>query len=163
MSLDDLLGLLFLLIFVVGPVLKGLLQGSEETPLLEPEEAPTPPPKTEEARAEAAKPEPPPAPEPGEAAVPDPAAGGREAVKPELAPAPKPLPEAEGLRLEPMAKAEAVRAPQPAAARAPEAPPPKPKRKRFGLSFTRGGILEGVVWHEILSEPRARRRWKPKR
>ncbi|HFB39462.1 MAG TPA: hypothetical protein ENJ76_03515 [Oceanithermus sp.] len=125
MSLDDLLGLLFLLVFVVGPVLKGLLKGSQEAPLLE-VELPEPP-------SEAEAPPPPPA-EPR-----------RPRVRP-VAVAP--------------AEVEAAPEPEPAPAEA------APKARRTGglkLRFDRGGILEGVVWHEILSEPRARRRWKPKR
>ena len=128
MSLDDLLGLLFLLVFVVGPVLKGLLKGSQEAPLLEVE---LPEPPSEE-----------------EAPPPPPAEPRRPRVRPVAIPPSEPAPAP----------------PEPE----PEPPPPtEPKpagaRPKLGLRFHRGAILEGVVWHEILSEPRARRRWKPKR
>ncbi len=124
MSLDDLLGLLFLLVFVVGPVLKGLLKGSQEAPLLEVE---LPEPPSEE-----------------EAPPPPPAEPRRPRVRPVAIPPSEPAPAP----------------PEPE----PKAPAPRARRpRRLKLRFDRGGILEGVVWHEILSEPRARRRWKPKR
>jgi len=120
LSLDDLLGLLFLLVFVVGPILKGLLKGSQEAPLLEVElEGP---PLEEE-----------------------------------------PPPEPRGPRVRPVAVAPPEPAPAPSEPE-PAAPATRARRpRRLKLRFDRGGILEGVVWHEILSEPRARRRWKPKR
>ncbi len=146
MSLDDLLGLLFLLVFVVGPILKGLLKGSQEAPLLEAE-----------------LPEP-----PSEVEAPPPADSRRPRVRPvaipssEPAPAPpEPEPKVERPRVRPVQLA-----PPPEPEPEPP-PPPEPKpagaRPKLGLRFHRGAILEGVVWHEILSEPRARRRWKPKR
>jgi len=125
LSLDDLLGLLFLLVFVVGPILKGLFQGSGEAPLFEVE--------LEEPPAE-----------------------------PEAAPRP-PEPETKGEQ----PRVRPVRVAPPPERKRPSSPPPEPKSKgaraKLKLRFRRGSILEGVVWHEILSEPRARRRWKPKR
>jgi len=126
LSLDDLLGLLFLLVFVVGPILRGLLRGSGEAPLLEIELEE--PPVESEVRPPAAMPEP-------------------ERAKTEVQPVPV-MPRAE---------------PEPT----PPSPPPERRSERAArklrLDLHRGGILEGIVWHEILSEPRVRRRWKPKR
>ena len=119
MKLDDLLGLLFFLLFILAPVVKGLLK--REAPL-ETELLPPPPP-------------PPPEEEPEKKAKP---------------PRPRPV---------------VVAAPSPGAE--PEAQPPparkRRKKKRRTLRVRPGGILEGIVWHEILSEPRGKRPWKPKR
>jgi len=118
---DDLLGLLFLLVFLVLPALRGVLtRGAPEA--AEPAETP-PPPK-------------PPTP-------PDGRKQGRRPV-----PEPRPV----------------AAAPEPAETPVPVAPPPETKEARgFRIRFEERAILEGIVWHEILSEPRARRRWKPKR
>ncbi len=121
MKWDDLLGLLFLVIFLVLPALRGVLtRGAPEA--AEPTEPPPPP-----------KPPGPP--------------GRREQ---EERPIPEPRPVAT--------------APEPPGPPVPAAPPPEAKGGRgFRIRFEERAILEGIVWHEILSEPRARRRWKPKR
>ncbi len=121
MKWDDLLGLFFLVVFLVLPALRGLLRSSppEEGELLFPPEAAPPPPPPRERPKPKAKPE----------------------VRPVvLAPEPEP---------------------EPAPAKA--APRGKAKKPRLRLEFEESAILKGIVWHEILSEPRARRRWKPKR
>jgi len=120
LKLDDLLGLLFVLFFIVGPVLKGLFQKERVPEILE--EA---------------------FPEPPEEEVPP-----REKRKPEPVP------------VRPVAVAPAPSEPAPPAA---EEPPPARRPKKLGLRLTRNAIVKGIVWHEILSEPRAKRRWPPKR
>jgi len=115
---DDLLGLLFLLVFLVLPALRGVLrrEAAEEAELLFPPGLP-PEEAGEEREKEAKRP-----------------------VRPRpVATAPKPPP-----------------APVPELERASGKP-------RLRIGFEERAILKGIVWHEILSEPRARRRWKPKR
>ena len=138
MQLDDILGLFFLLFFVVIPVLRGLFAKGEVVVELEPPPEPEaiPEPKPE------AEPKPIPEPEPK--------------PKPYLEPEPRPMVAEPRWREEPKEKA-------------PPPPPPKAKpeakkapRERGLLDFERGAILEGIIWHEVLSEPRAKRRWRPK-
>jgi len=120
LTLDDLLGLIFVLVFIVGPILKGLFQRDEVLEL--PEEA------------FPAEETPPPPPEP-------PKAKERVPVRP-VAVAPKPA------------------EPEPSP---PPAEPRHKRRKKLKLGVGGDAIVEGIVWHEILSEPRAKRRWQPKR
>lgn len=122
MKFDDLIGLLFVLFFIVVPVLKGLFQreAAPEAPLFEED-----------------LPEPEPAPQP-------------EPKRPERVPT------------RPVVVAPKKKAEEPPAAEEPLArPQSRPKKPR--LRFDRDAIVEGIVWHEILSEPRAKRRWQPKR
>ena len=120
MKLDDLLGLLFVLFFIVGPVLKGLFRRDEAPGY--PQEAP------------------------GE----------------EVPPAP---PKPQRREPEPVPVRPVAAAPAPSESESPttEGPPPASRPKKLGLRLTRNAIVKGIVWHEILSEPRAKRRWPPKR
>jgi len=119
LSLDDLLGLIFVLFFIVAPVLKGLFVREEipevvlEDDLLEPEPEPEP-------------------------------------KRPERVPT------------RPVMVAPKKKAEEPPAVEEPPAQSP-PRSKKLKLRFNRDAIVEGIVWHEILSEPRAKRRWQPKR
>jgi len=117
LKLDDLLGLIFFLLFILAPVVKGLLKREAplETELLPP---PPPPPPEEKPRA-----------------------------KPK-APRPRPVAIATPSRETPKEAAE---------------PKIRRRKKRRGLRVKPDGILEGIVWHEILSEPRGKQPWKPKR
>jgi len=110
LKLDDLLGLLFFLFFILAPVVKGLMK--REAPLETELLPPPPPPPPEEKPDEKAKP-----------------------------PQPRPV----------------------VVAASPPEPAPVLKKKRRALRVKPDGILEGIVWHEILSEPRGKRPWKPKR
>ena len=133
MSFDDLLGLLFLLFFVVLPTLKGLFSREDEVVVVEEPEAP------------GAEPD-----------LPEPSAKEPPVV----------VKEAEPLREEPRVVVREAQTPPPPSAEEPtkgvEAPP-KPRGQKPLLDFDRGAIVKGIIWHEVLSEPRAKRRWQPKR
>jgi len=113
LKLDDLIGIFFLLAFVVLPVVRSLLVGEE--------------PKAPEPEAQ-----PPGEPEPRPAAEPP----------PQAPPEPSPV------------------------AAAPEPPrvgePGERRGRKSPLALGKGAILKGIIWHEVLSEPRGRRRWRPK-
>ncbi|WP_337844203.1 hypothetical protein [Thermus sp.] len=125
MSLDDLLGLLFLLLFVILPALQGLSRKSPppgfplDLPEPEPPSLPKPRPKR--------RPRPPTTPERPLEATPEPPrsleAAPREALKVTFREAQE------------------------------EAERPKRKRPRL-LSTTKNEILKGMVWHEILKPPK---------
>ena len=126
MSLGDLLGLLFLLFFVILPALQGLRRAP-----------PTPPVFPEEPF-----PEPRPAPKPKPKAKPRP--------KPPPAPAPEPKgPEGESLErlLPPERTPLEVRFRE----EVEETPTPKKRAKRL-VSTDPESLLKGVIWHEILKK-----------
>ena len=126
MSLSDLLGLLFLLFFVILPALQGLRRapptppGFPEEPFPEPRPAPKPKPKAKP------RPKPPPALEPK----------GPEGESLErLLPPERTLLEM-GFREE-----------------VEETPTPKRRAKRL-VSTDPESLLKGVIWHEILKKPK---------
>lgn len=133
MSLDDLLGLLFLLFFIVIPALQGLSRrGQPPTPPVFPEELPLPEP---EPRPKARpKPRPRPTPPP---------------------PAPAPLREGkgEGASLERSPSPERTPLEVRFREAAPEEALQKAPRKKL-IATDRENLLKGVIWHEILKKPR---------
>lgn len=151
MGLDDLLGLLFLFFFVVLPALQGLLRrGRQMPPDFEPEEILLP---GEERRPPAQPPQssapPPPSPAP---ASPPPAS---QPPKPKtLRPRrPKSLEEIERERLARSSRAPLAKEPLQAGLEQTKAGARTSTQRAFPTS-TRA-ILNGVVWHQILAEPRS--------
>ncbi|GLV47362.1 hypothetical protein TJA_05340 [Thermus sp. LT1-2-5] len=124
MSLDDLLGLLFLLFFIVIPALQGLRR-APSTPPSFPEDLPLPEPLPRPKR----KPKP----------------------KPVLPPSPPPAREGESLeRIQsPERERLEVRFREEVAEEAKQ----KPAQKRL-LTTDRKSLLKGVIWHEILKKPK---------
>jgi len=121
---DDLIGILFLLLFIVGPALKGLFKPGE--PLIE-----------VEAAEEAGPPE--------------------EGLRPKAPSQPAAAPPTPPVREAPAA-AEPVRPSPPS--------PPEERRsadklpgggkrrvRKLGLRTGKRAVLNGMLWHEILSEP----------
>ncbi|MFN3180168.1 MAG: hypothetical protein ACK41R_08510 [Thermus sp.] len=132
MSLDDLLGLLFLLFFIVIPALQGLSRRGQPPP--------TPPGFPEEL----------PVPEP--LPRPKPKARPKPKVPPPSSLPPPRKPEAESLERPSSLER------QPLEVRFREASPPeeegkKPPRKKL-LTTDGESILKGVIWHEILKKPK---------
>jgi hypothetical protein len=129
MSLDDLLGLLFLLFFVLIPALQGLLRRPptpQDLPLPEAPEAPPQAPVRPRPKAQR-PPKPPPAKEP-----------------PKREPRLEAPPQAAFSGLESRLMSSGL-----------EEEAAKPKRKKPKLVRTEGNeILKGVIWHEILKKPR---------
>ncbi|WP_457628742.1 hypothetical protein [Oceanithermus sp.] len=170
MKFDDIIGLLFLLFFIVGPILRGFFRPSE--PLIE----------VELPEVEPAEPAQPPAqqPAPQQAAPAKPAAQpeSRPAASPTAAPGSTPTPvvqkdtaqraegHAAGARSRQRNKVAQLDASEMAASeqRAFATRQNRP-RGRSGLKTHRRAIVNGMLWHEILSEPaslrhRVRRRRK---
>jgi len=138
---DDLIGILFLLFFIVGPALKGLFKPSE--PLIE-VELPEIEPEPEAAAPAQPKPRPTPQQE-STAPVPvSPAADKNNVAVPPPAPANE-------MGQKPAAK--------------PESLPDGGRRRvrKLGLKTGRRAVLNGMLWHEILSEPVALKRLKQRR
>ncbi|GAB5602499.1 hypothetical protein FJNA_10240 [Thermus sp. FJN-A] len=132
MSLDDLLGLLFLLFFIVIPALQGLLRrGQPQTPPGFPEDLPVPEPLPKPKPKARPKPRPKPPP----SSLPAPPIQ-REGESLERAPSPERAPLEVRFREE--AQEEAAR---------------KRPRKRL-VRADRESILKGVIWHEILKKPK---------
>lgn len=190
MGLDDLLGLLFLFFFIVLPALQGLLRrGRPMPPDFEPDEIPLP---GEERRppAQQARPSPtqnsaPPAaparPPTSSTSPPRPPASTpppRPLVsqpssqpprpKPTAAQRPKTLEEIERERLSRTGSRQVQEPARPAPTRSapPAAKPQTRPAEQWDFSTTPHAILNGVVWHQVLAEPRSqywRRVRKPKR
>lgn len=175
MGLDDLLGLLFLFFFIVLPALQGLLRrGRQMPPDFEPDEIPLPgeerrpPVQSRQAQpTQSSAPARPPAPT---AAPTRPAASSTPPPRPLVsqpsqpprpkAPAgqrPKTLEEIERERLARTGSRPAQEPARPAPARsAPPAAKPKAKPpEQWEFSTTPHAILNGVVWHQVLAEPRS--------
>ncbi len=171
MKIDDLFGLLFLLFFIVGPALRGLLKPRE--PLVEVEL----PQDLEEVLRETAprpqEPQPLARPKPAQAQS-KPAAGGRAA-----APA-APAATAVAAQVSPqtaeghaagsrsrhrIAEASRDAADMAAEERAAFARDQRRQEGRIGLSVSGKAIVRGMLWHEILNEPasKKRRRLRTKR
>ncbi|WP_448567673.1 hypothetical protein [Thermus sp.] len=126
MSLSDLLGLLFLLFFVILPALQGL---SRPKPPVFPEEP---------------LPEPPPRPKPKPKAKPRP--------KPPPPPPPEPR-RPEGESLERLPSLEKTPLEVRFREEIPEEIPKAKKRSRL-VTTDPTSLLKGVIWHEILKKPR---------
>jgi len=128
-KLDDIFGIIFLLLFIIGPALKGLLKPPE--PLIEvesPSEAPPP----EATKPTGGKAEPVPAPV---------------AAQSERKPRPQP---------EPSRPAAAPVVAPPAATSRP-ATVKRERRRKLTLGMGRRDVLRGMLWHEVLSEPVSRK------
>jgi hypothetical protein len=174
MNLQDLLLLLFLFFFVILPLLQGLSRrGQQMPPDYEPDEIPLPGeerrPPTQPSQASTAPPQQaapsrPPAPVRPPASTPPP----RPMVSPRPSPPPRPkVPVAQRPRtLEEMERERLARAgmrpTQPEPARpAPVRPAPAEARPRiraaqkWTFSPTPSAILNGMVWHQVLAEPRS--------
>ncbi|WP_038046142.1 hypothetical protein [Thermus caliditerrae] len=131
MSLDDLLGLLFLLFFIVIPALQGLLRrGQPGIPPGFPEDLPPPEPLPRPKPKAKPKPKPKPAPPP-----PVSAREGEEASL-EWGPSLERTPMEVRFREPPREEAEE-----------------KKPRKRL-VRADRESVLKGVIWHEILKKPK---------
>jgi len=125
MSLSDLLGLLFLLFFVILPALQGLSR--RPTPPVFPEEPfPEPPPKPKPKAKPRPKPPPPPPPEPRRP---------------------------EGESLERLSSLERTPLEVRFREEALEEIPKAKKRPRL-VTTDPTGLLKGVIWHEILKKPK---------
>ena len=129
MKLDDVFGIIFLLLFIIGPALKGLLKPPEPLIEVEPpiEEAP---PKATQPAGGKAEPVPPPA-----------------AAQSERKPQPQP---------EPSRPAAAPVVAAPAASGGP-ATVKRQRRRKLALGMGRRDVLRGMLWHEVLSEPVSRK------
>ncbi len=176
MGLDDLLALLFLFFFIVLPALQGLLRRGQQMPKdFEPDEIPLP---GEERRPPVSQRTPPPAQSstpPAQSArppAPTPPPPRPLVSQPSQPPKPKP-PARRPKTLEEVERehlARALRQVQEPARPVPSKPAPpvtRPKpSEHWDFSATPHAILNGVVWHQILAEPRSqywRRVRKPKR
>lgn len=174
MGLDDLLGLLFLFFFIVLPALQGLLRrGQQMPPDFEPDEIPLP---GEERRppAQPKQAQPPqsstPARPPAPRAAPTPPTSSAPTPRPLVSqpsqpprpkepagPRPKTLEEIERERLARTGSRPAQEPARPAPARS-TPPATKPKTKpteQWTFSTHPHAILNGVVWHQVLAEPRS--------
>jgi hypothetical protein len=176
-NLGDLLGLLFLVFFVILPALQGFLRRSQDLPRdFEPDQIPLP--------GQQSKPQKPPSPTspsrpqqtPSQTGKPPPRplqTPQRSAAKP-APPSPRPLvseparptPKPGGKTLEELERERLVRKTQPPAQSRPAAPPsPVPAEQKPTFSTDPRAILNGVVWAQVLNEPRGkywRRTRKPK-
>ncbi|MGK0618328.1 hypothetical protein [Meiothermus cerbereus] len=165
MGLDDLLGLLFLFFFIVLPALQGLLRrGQQMPPDFEPDEIPLPgeerrpPPRPSStqppgAPARPAAPPPPPASTPPARPL---VSQSAQPPKPRTPPAKRPrsLEEVERERLARSSARLPKESPQPTPGKAqPESRGRTAEHWAFSTS-TRD-ILNGVVWHQVLAEPRS--------
>jgi len=167
MKFDDIIGLLFLLFFIVGPILRGLFRPSEplievELPEVEPVE-PAQPPAQQPAPQQAAPAQP--------TAQP---ASRPPAATPEPAPAPAARRDAaqraEGHAAGARSRQRIEEARRDAGEMAASehrafAPAAAESSRGARLPVHRKAIVQGMLWHEILSEPaslrhRARRRRK---
>ncbi|WP_297852994.1 hypothetical protein [Meiothermus sp.] len=186
MGLDDLLGLLFLFFFIVLPALQGLLRrGQQMPPDFEPDEILLP----GEERRPTTQPRQAPPKQPGVPARPTTPAAAP--AQPPTSSAPPPRPLVSQPSPSPRPKAPAGRRPktleeiererltrkEPRPASEPPRPSPvqtspssaRPKAQtaeQWTFSTSPRAILNGVVWHQVLAEPRSqywRRVRKPKR
>ncbi|MBO1437054.1 hypothetical protein [Meiothermus sp. CFH 77666] len=182
MGLDDLLGLLFLFFFIVLPALQGLLRrGQQMPPDFEPDEIPLPgeerrppvQPRQAQPTQSSAPARPPTPTRPPASSTPPPRPLVSQPPQPPRPKAPaaqrgKTLEEIERERLARTGSRPAQEPARPAPARsAPPAAKPKAKpSEQWEFSTTPRAILNGVVWHQVLAEPRSkywRRVRKPKR
>lgn len=173
MNLGDLLGLLFLVFFVILPALQGFLRRSQNLPQdFEPDHIPLP--------GQQSKPQNPPSPTPPSRPQQTPSQPGpsqtphRSVAKPAPPASPRPLvseparptPKQGGKTLEELERERLVRKTQPPAQPRPAAPPsPVPTEQKATFSTDPRAILNGVVWAQVLNEPRGkywRKTRKPK-
>lgn len=181
MKLDDLLGLLFLFFFVILPAIQSILRrGRPAEPDFEedfpsPRQEPQPKPQPRQAQANPpSSPRPsasppaqsrPPAPVPRSAPAPVPPPS-RPLVQQSRPPAPKQGKTLEQIERERLARVGSQPANQPPAQPKPKPPAPVILKEESGFSLDRRAILNGVVWHQVLGEPRGqywRKLRKPKR
>ena len=162
MKFDDIIGLLFLLFFIVGPILRGLFRPSEplievELPEVEPVEPAQPPAQQ-------------PAPQQASPAQPTAQPANRPAGRPAAAPGSTPTPvvrkdtaqRAEGhaagarsrQRIE---EAQRDAGEMTASARQAYTTTSGKGKRGAKLPVHRKAIVQGMLWHEILSEPASRR------
>ncbi len=130
MKLDDVFGIIFLLLFIIGPALKGLLKPPEPLIEVEPPIEEAPPPKAAQPAGGKTEPVPPPA-----------------AAQNERRPRPQP---------EPSRPAAAPVVAAPAASGGP-ATVKRQRRRKLALGMGRRDVLRGMLWHEVLNEPVSRK------
>jgi len=138
---DDIIGILFLLLFIVGPALKGLFKPGE--PLIEVE---LPEVEVEPEAPDSARPRP--RPTPRQAPV-------------TTAPAPIVAAEDEPVRPATTTKRDTRPSPPEGQERLPDGG--RRRVRKLGLKTNRRAVLNGMLWHEILSEPVALKRIKRRR
>jgi len=168
MGLNDLLGLLFLFFFIVLPALQGLLRrGQQMPPDFEPEEIPLPQERRPPQRPPSTQPPPPGA---STSAPPSPPPASAPPTRPLVSqPAQPPkhrTPPKRPLSLEEIERERLARS----SARQTKEPPPiaasrevelkaRPAAAPRVFSTSTHDILSGVVWLQVLAEPRSRY-WK---
>lgn len=171
MGLDDLLGLLFLFFFVVLPALQGLLRrGTQTPPDFEPDEIPLP---REERRAPAqpsqsgapARPAPAPS-SPASSPPSKPLVSQTKKTSQAKSPPPKRPKSLEEVERERLARSGTRPAKEPPRVEPNRITPKAKTSAQWVFSASTRDILNGVVWHQVLAEPRSqywRRARKPKR
>lgn len=152
MGLDDLLGLLFLFFFIVLPALQGLLRrGQQVPPDFEPDEILLP---GEERRPASSAPAP--SSPPSMAKPPAPPSNPQTSPPPPRRP--RSLEQLERER-ERERLSQSRPSPRPPAEALKSSSKPQPKSKKtadqWAFSTSTRAILNGVVWHQILAEPRS--------
>ena len=168
MGLNDLLGLLFLFFFIVLPALQGLLRrGQQMPPDFEPEEIPLPQERRPPQRPPSTQPPPPGASTSAPPSPPPPSAPPTRPLVSQPAQPPKHrTPPKRPLSLEEIERERLARS----SARQTKEPPPiaasrevelkaRPAAAPRVFSTSTHDILSGVVWLQVLAEPRSRY-WK---
>jgi len=174
MKLDDLLGLLFLFFFVILPAIQAILRRGrpvepefeDEIPLPKSRPQPQPAPVQQPQTSTAPAPTKPPAPSqpPAPVSPPPPRPLVKEPPKP-VAKKGKTLEEIERERLKRVGASPTPPIPPLPASPAKPALTSKPIEPPIRFSIDQRAILNGIVWHQILAEPRGkywRRLRKPK-
>ena len=184
MQLDDLLGLLFLFFFVILPAIQGFMRRGRQMPddfepddiplpgegKAKPSTGPAPAPSPTQSSAPASSR--PPASPPPRPTSPAPSRTPPQPPRPApVSPQAKPSKTLEQIERERLTRADSSRTPpQPSRPAQPQPPrvPPPPSRsgEHWEFSSTPHDIVNGVVWHQILGEPRSqhwRRIRRPKR
>lgn len=155
MKLDDILGLLFLLFFVILPAVNSLIKQSGKAS--EPKKAPTPTRAGRPAAGPQTRPSQTAPQAQGQASRPAPPAPTHTQQREALAAATASAALKEAMEKRAAALAE-IRQQKLLADSVPSVSRPAPQQI---LNTGRSAILNGVVWHLVLSEPRGRH-WKPK-
>jgi len=169
MGLNDLLGLLFLFFFIVLPALQGLLRrGQQMPPDFEPEEIPLPqerrppqrPPSTQPPPPGASTTSAPPSPPPASAPPTRPLVSQPAQPPKHRTPPKRPL-SLEEIERERLARSSArqTKEPPPIAASREVELKARPAAAPRVFSTSTHDILSGVVWLQVLAEPRSRY-WK---
>lgn len=157
MQLDDLIGLLFFVFFVILPALSGLFRRGQQPPDLDEPEIPRPRPQPPQTSQPQRTPQPvqrpaPPAQRP-QPAQPRPVQPPR--------PEPQPLSDAAQKLQAPTGEHARQQQAERASGRARSAQPPVPatpvkKATPQPLSTDKDAILKGMIWRQILEEPRGK-------